>query len=169
MRWYLIDRILECEPGKRILGIKSFTRSEQFFEDHFHGMPIVPGVLLIEAMATTGGKAIKLLDDDLLPVLGRVKDAKFYHNVRPGDQCQIYIKIEKLRKSYATALGKVVVEGKTVAEAAIMYGVLSSDLIDRSWDDPIMKEWRDNTDNGSKDDCRQLDELYGSVKFRVSH
>ena len=78
MRWFLIDRIVECDPGKSIIGVKVFSRSEIFFMDHFNGFPIVPGVLQIEMMATTGGKAIKLAEDSWLPVLGSVKKAKFY-------------------------------------------------------------------------------------------
>ena len=60
MRWYLVDRLVECVPGKSAIGIKSFSRSELFFMDHFPGFPIVPGVLQIEMMATTGARPSKL-------------------------------------------------------------------------------------------------------------
>ncbi|MEZ4741439.1 MAG: 3-hydroxyacyl-ACP dehydratase FabZ family protein [Bdellovibrionota bacterium] len=141
MRWYLIDRILECTPGKQIVGLKSFTRSEMFFMDHFHGFPIVPGVLQIEMMATTGGKAIKLADNSILPILGSVKSAKFIHNIRPGDQCKIFVEIEKLAKSYALANGRVEVDDKTVSKATIMYGILPAETADTNWKDPVMSEW----------------------------
>lgn len=141
MRWYLIDRILECTAGEKIVGLKSFTRSEMFFMDHFHGFPIVPGVLQIEMMATTGGKAIKLANDTILPVLGSVKKAKFIANIRPGDQCKIYVEIEKLAKTYALANGRVEVDGKTVSKATLMYGILPAATADTSWRDPVLAEW----------------------------
>jgi 3-hydroxyacyl-[acyl-carrier-protein] dehydratase len=142
MRWYLIDRIIECVPGESIVGIKAFTRSEHFFADHFHGFPIVPGVLQIEMMATTGGKAIKLKDNDILPILGSVKKAKFLGQIRPGDQCRIYVEIEKLAKTYACAEARVEVDGKIVSKASIMYAILPATVGDVSWVDPVMDEWR---------------------------
>jgi 3-hydroxyacyl-[acyl-carrier-protein] dehydratase len=142
MRWYLIDQIIECVPGESIIGIKSFTRSEQFFADHFHGFPIVPGVLQIEMMATTGGKAIKLKDNDILPILGSVRKAKFMGQIRPGDQCRIYVQIEKLAKSYASAEARVEVDGKIVSKASLMYAILPADVADVAWVDPVMDEWR---------------------------
>jgi 3-hydroxyacyl-[acyl-carrier-protein] dehydratase len=141
MRWYLIDRIEECDPGKSIVGIKSFTRSEMFFMDHFHGYPIVPGVLQIEMMATTGGKAIKLADNTILPVLGSVKKAKFVNQIRPGDQCHIKVEIDKLAKTYAMATGRVEVAGKLMSTAIIMYAILPGNLTDPNWVDPVIDEW----------------------------
>jgi 3-hydroxyacyl-[acyl-carrier-protein] dehydratase len=142
MRWYLIDRIVECVPGESIVGIKSFTRSEHFFQDHFHGFPIVPGVLQIEMMATTGGKAIKLKDNGILPILGSVKKAKFIGQIRPGDQCRIFVQIEKMAKSYAAAEARVEVDSKVVSRASIMYAILPAEVGDTTWVDPVMDEWR---------------------------
>ncbi len=142
MRWYLIDRIEECTPGESIVGVKCFTRSEQFFEDHFHGFPIVPGVLQIEMMATTGGKAIKLKNNQILPILGSVRKAKFIGHIRPGDQCRIYVQIEKLANSYASAEARVEVDGKVVSRASLMYAILPATVGDVTWIDPVMEEWR---------------------------
>jgi len=142
MRWFLVDRIVECERGKKITGIKCFSRSDLLFMDHFHGFPIVPGVLQIEMMATTGGKMIKLDHPDLLPVVGSVKNAKFFKNIRPGDQCFIYMELEKLRKSYALISGRVEVGGEKMSECTIMFGLLSSDVIDPEYVDPVLEEYR---------------------------
>ena len=100
MRWFLIDRIVECQPGVSATGIKTFPADEEFFQDHFPGMPIVPGVLQIEMMAQMAGKCIAMSLDQVLPVLGSVKAAKFYHNIRPEDQCRIIISVTKIAKSY---------------------------------------------------------------------
>jgi len=142
MRWFLVDRVLESVQGKSIKTLKCFSRSELFFMDHFHGFPIVPGVLQIEMMATSGGKILKLMDDSLLPVVGTIKNAKFFRNIRPGDQCIISVELTKFRSSYALCNAKVEVDGEKVSEATIMYGLLSADLLDPSYVDPVLQEWR---------------------------
>lgn len=142
MRWFLVDRVLESVPGKSIKTVKCFSRSEVFFMDHFHGFPIVPGVLQIEMMATSGGKILKLMNNDLLPVVGSVKGAKFYRNVRPGDQCIITMELLKFRSSYALCEGRVEVNGEKVSEATIMYGLMSAELLDPNYVDPVLEEWR---------------------------
>jgi len=127
MRWQFIDRIVELDPGQRALGIKCFTRSEEFFQDHFPGMPIVPGVLQIEMMAQLAGKCLAQSLDDILPVLAQVKSAKFYRNIRPGDQCFIRAELTKVTSSFALADASIEVEGQKMSQASIMFG-----LIDRS-------------------------------------
>jgi 3-hydroxyacyl-[acyl-carrier-protein] dehydratase len=141
MRWYFLDRITECDPGKSLRGVKCFTRSELFFMDHFHGHPIVPGVLLIEAVATSGGKAIKVAHPNLLPMLAKVEKAKFYNSVGPGDQCQIEVQIDSLRQAYALAHGKVTVDNRRVCEVSLMYTLQSAEIADTSWKDPVIAEW----------------------------
>lgn len=141
MRWFLLDRLTEVIPGKKAVGIKCFTRSEHFFTDHFHGFPIVPAVLQTEMMATTAGKAIKIFDDTLLPVVGSIQKAKFYEHVRPGDQCIVTAEIEKLGKSYATANCEVRVDGKRVSIATIMFAILPATKLDPNWRDPVVAEW----------------------------
>jgi len=141
MRWYFIDRILSCEPGEKIHGIKSFTRSEMFFMDHFHGHPVVPGVLQIEMIATTGGKCLKIHKPNTLPMLVKVENAKFHRSVKPGDQCHIYVEITTIRDTYAKAQGRVEVDGVKVCEAGIMFTMQAADIGDTSWSDPVIAEW----------------------------
>ena len=141
MLWYLIDRILEYRPNEYISGIKCFTRSESFFTDHFHGFPVVPGVLQIEMVAATGGKALKMMNPDSHPMLAKVKQAKFHATIRPGDQCHIKVELKKVRKRYAETFGVVEVNGKKMSEAEIMYTIQSSSLVDPTWKDPIIDEW----------------------------
>jgi 3-hydroxyacyl-[acyl-carrier-protein] dehydratase len=142
MRWYLVDRLIECDPGKSAIGIKSFSRSELFFMDHFPGFPIVPGVLQIEMMATTGGKAIKLAQPNWLPILGQVKNAKFIKQVQPGDQCFIHITVTRLKESYSVVDAHVEVDGKKVSQAQIFYAILPATVMDANHVDPVIQDWK---------------------------
>ena len=148
MRWFLLDRFVECTPGEKAVGIKCFTRSEEFFQDHFPGYMIVPGVLQIEMMAVTGGKAIRLKHPEHLPILGSVKNAKFYRQITPGDQCYIYSDIEKVTDKYAMAQARVEVDGKKMSSATIMYAMIDAGLIQSGHEDIVMAEWRRQQENG---------------------
>ncbi len=120
----LVDRILELEPGKRIVGIKNVTYNEPFFPGHFPGQPIMPGVLIVEAMAQTGG----LLVFNSLSAADRQKpvyflgldNVRFRKTVIPGDQLRLELEITKHRQSIWGFKGKALVEGKLVAEADLL-------------------------------------------------
>ncbi len=141
MRWFLIDRLVEVDPGKTAVAVKCFTRSEAFFEQHFPGMPIVPGVLQVEMIAQTAGKCIRALHPEYLTVLGQVKGAKFYRNIEPGDQCFIKIEVEKIRPQYALAKGHIEVNGQKVSSAEIMYGVVPSNSLKEGHVDEVMADY----------------------------
>ncbi|OGP93509.1 MAG: 3-hydroxyacyl-[acyl-carrier-protein] dehydratase FabZ [Deltaproteobacteria bacterium RBG_16_48_10] len=120
----LVDRILELEPGKRIVGIKNVTYNEPFFSGHFPGRPIMPGVLIIEAMAQTAGVlAFKSLppEDQKRPVyfLG-IDNVRFRKTVVPGDQLRLELQITKHRQSIWGFKGNTFVDGKLVAEAELL-------------------------------------------------
>jgi 3-hydroxyacyl-[acyl-carrier-protein] dehydratase len=120
----LVDRILEVEPGKRIVGIKNVTYNEPFFPGHFPGRPIMPGVLIVEAMAQTAGVlAFKSMpeEDHGRPVyfLG-IDNVRFRKLVVPGDQLRLELEITKHRQSIWGFKGKALVDGKLVAEAEIL-------------------------------------------------
>ena len=121
MRWLLVDKILEMEPGKKAVGVRCFSRSELFFMDHFPGYPIVPGVLQIEMIAQVGGKCIMAANPGYLPVLTSVKSAQFRRAIEPGDRALIHVDVT-LRKSYSLAKGLIEVNGKKVSAAEVMYG-----------------------------------------------
>lgn len=120
----LVDRILELEPGKRIVGIKNVTYNEPFFPGHFPGQPIMPGVLIVEAMAQTGG----LLVFNSLSEVDRRKpvyflgldNVRFRKTVIPGDQLRLELEITKHRQLIWGFKGKALVEGKLVAEADLL-------------------------------------------------
>ncbi len=120
----LVDRIIEIEPGKRIVGIKNVTYNEPFFPGHFPSRPIMPGVLVVEAMAQAAGVlAFKSLpeQDQKKPVyfLG-IDHVRFRKPVVPGDQLRLEIEITKHRQSIWGFKGKALVEGKLVAEAELL-------------------------------------------------
>jgi 3-hydroxyacyl-[acyl-carrier-protein] dehydratase len=120
----LVDRILEVEPGKRIVGIKNVTYNEPFFPGHFPGRPIMPGVLIVEAMAQTAGVlAFKSMpeEDQGRPVyfLG-IDNVRFRKLVVPGDQLRLEMEITKHRQAIWGFKGKALVDGKLVAEAELL-------------------------------------------------
>ena len=120
----LVDRIISLELGKRIVGIKNVTYNEPFFVGHFPGRPIMPGVLIVEALAQTAGiLAFKSVpeEDTKKPVyfLG-IDNVRFRKPVIPGDQLRLELEITRHRQSIWGFKGKAYVEGKVVAEADLL-------------------------------------------------
>ena len=118
----LVDRVLELEAEKRILAIKNVTFNEPFFQGHFPGSPIMPGVLIIEAMAQAGGVlAFKSFPDKTGSVffIG-IDNARFRKPVVPGDQLRLEVKVVKHRRDIWVFEGEATVDGSVVAEATIM-------------------------------------------------
>jgi len=125
----LVDRILELEDRKRVVGIKNVTINEPFFTGHFPGHPIMPAVLIIEAMAQTGGVMLLNTVDDpkkYLVYFTRVDKAKFRRPVLPGDQLRFELEMKSLRRGMCTMEGKAYVDGVLAAEAE-----LSSVIVER--------------------------------------
>ena len=118
----LVDRIVECDDEKRIVGIKNVTINEPFFQGHFPGFPIMPGVLQLEAMAQTAGIFVnKLLDlSGKLPYFMAIDKAKFRRIVTPGDQMRIEIEILQKRSKTVKFQGTITVEGAVASEAVMM-------------------------------------------------
>lgn len=113
----LVDRILELEPGKRIVGLKNVTINEPFFVGHYPGQPVMPGVLILEAMAQAG--AILLLRDEpfkgKVPLFGAIDKVKFKRMVVPGDQLISTLELEWFRGSIGKMSGTATVEGQVAA------------------------------------------------------
>jgi 3-hydroxyacyl-[acyl-carrier-protein] dehydratase len=118
----LVDRILELEP-ERIVGIKNVTVNEPFFNGHFPEFPVMPGVLIVEAMAQTAGvlvlKSIPDRDNKLV-LLVSIDAAKFRRPVVPGDQLRIEMTVIRRKGSVAKMAGRATVNGLLVAEAEVM-------------------------------------------------
>ena len=118
----LVDRVLEMVEGKSIVAIKNVTMNEEFFQGHFPGNPIMPGVLIVEAMAQAGGiLAIKSVDGKDMGVYFMSIDAvKFRKPVVPGDQLRFEVEVTQSRRSVWKFAGKALVDGAVVAEAEFM-------------------------------------------------
>ena len=118
----LIDRIVEFEPTKRLVAIKNVTINEQFFQGHFPGYPIMPGVLVVEAMAQAGGIIIMRETADReqkLVVFTGIERAKFRRPVTPGDQLRIEVEVLSFRPRAGRIEGKAYVDGKLACEATL--------------------------------------------------
>ena len=119
----LVDRILEMEEGKRVVGLKNVTANEQFFQGHFPGAPVMPGVLIIEAMAQCGA-VLFLRDlperDKKLFYFGAVDKARFRKPVIPGDQLILEMIVLQKRASTVRLSGTAKVDDKIVAEAELL-------------------------------------------------
>jgi 3-hydroxyacyl-[acyl-carrier-protein] dehydratase len=118
----LVDAILELEP-ERIVGIKNVTANEPWSLGHFPDFPVMPGVLIIEAMAQVAGVLVlKQMPDrkSKLVLLASVEEAKFRRPVRPGDQLRIEMKVGKKKATVAKMYGTASVNGVVVAEARVM-------------------------------------------------
>jgi beta-hydroxyacyl-ACP dehydratase FabZ len=123
----LVDRIIEHEPGKRIVGLKNVTINEPFFAGHFPGSPIMPGVLIIEAMAQVGGVLALYAESDrdkLLVYFLGIDGAKFRKPVVPGDQLRIEITVLRRKATICKMRGEVFVDGTLVAEAEILSSIV---------------------------------------------
>src|SRR6266852_2879367 len=118
----LVDRIEELEP-ERIVGIKNVTANEPFFAGHFPDFPVMPGVMILEAMAQVAGVLVLNSIPDRknkLVLLASVEQAKFRKPVRPGDQLRIEMKVSKRKATIAKMYGAATVEGVVVAEAEML-------------------------------------------------
>ena len=121
----LVDRILEMEPGKRAVGLKNVSINEEFFQGHFPGNPVMPGVLVIEAMAQTAAVCLLLsvsAEDrrNRVPYFTGINACKFRRPVVPGDQLRIEMTVLKRKATVAKMAGKATVDGQVVAEAEVM-------------------------------------------------
>jgi beta-hydroxyacyl-ACP dehydratase FabZ len=122
----LVDRIVELVPMKKVVGIKNVTFNEEFFLGHFPGNPVMPGVLIIEAMAQTA--AVGLLatypeSERKLLYLTGINDCRFRRPVTPGDQLRIDVDILMVRSRLSKCHGVATVDGAVCAEAEILSGV----------------------------------------------
>ena len=118
----LIDRVLELDRMKKIVALKNVTITEPFFTGHFPEKPIMPGVLIVEAIAQAGG--LLLLTevpnrDDMLMVFTGIEKARFRRPVVPGDQLRIEVEVRAWRRTAARLEGKAFVDGKVAAESTV--------------------------------------------------
>ena len=117
----LVDRIVELEPGRRAVGIKLVTANEPQFTGHFPDRPIMPGVLMVEAMAQTAGIAVLTLDEyrGKIGLFAGIDDCRFKRLVTPGDTLRLEVTVEKLRGMFGRVRAVASVDGEVAVEALL--------------------------------------------------
>jgi beta-hydroxyacyl-[acyl carrier protein] dehydratase FabZ len=120
----LVDKILEMELGKRIVGLKNVSMNEPFFQGHFPGYPLMPGVYMLEAMAQVGGilmiKSLGLEIGKYAVVFAGIDEARFKRPVYPGDQLIMELETISLKKTISKMKGVATVNNQVAAEAILM-------------------------------------------------
>ncbi len=127
----LVDRIIDMEPGKHIVGIKNVSINEPFFQGHFPGIPIMPGVLIVEAMAQVGGfLLLNSLDENQkkLALFSKIEEARFRKPVYPGDQIRFEVELLKFRLGSARIEAKAYVSNDLVCEATLTAAIVDRPL-----------------------------------------
>lgn len=121
----LVDRVAEVEPGKRAVGIKNVTINEPFFQGHFPGHPVMPGVLIIEAMAQVGAVALLSAPENRgkLGLFTGIDGARFRRQVVPGDQLRLEVEMTKVRGPVGKGQARAWVGEQLAAEAELMFAL----------------------------------------------
>ncbi|GAX89642.1 3-hydroxyacyl-ACP dehydratase FabZ [Effusibacillus lacus] len=121
----LVDRILELEIGKKATGIKNVTANEPFFPGHFPDYPVMPGVLIIEAMAQVGAVVILSMEENKgkLAFFAGIDNVRFRQQVRPGDTLHMEVEIVTMKRSIGKGKAVAKVGGKVVCEAELMFAL----------------------------------------------
>ena len=119
----LIDRVVELEPGVRVVAVKNVTANEPQFTGHFPDRPIMPGVLMVEALAQAGAVAVLSLPEyhGKLVLFAGIDDCRFRRTVLPGDQLLLKVELEKLRGMFGRARAVASVDGEVAVEATISF------------------------------------------------
>jgi 3-hydroxyacyl-[acyl-carrier-protein] dehydratase len=119
----LVDRIVEMEEGKSAVGIKNVTANEEFFNGHFPDFPVMPGVLIIEALAQVAGIVMlsKKENQGRLGFLAGIDNCRFRRQVVPGDQLRLEVEITRLKGSIGKGRGIATVEGEVVCETELLF------------------------------------------------
>lgn len=124
----MVDRVLEMEPGKRVVAIKNVSANEPVFQGHYPGNPIFPGVLILEAMAQAGGVALMSQPEfaGKVPLFAGVDECKFKRPVVPGDQLRLEVEIVAMKRGLGIGKGRALVGDELKAEATIKFALVDA-------------------------------------------
>ncbi|WGG45486.1 3-hydroxyacyl-ACP dehydratase FabZ [Rossellomorea sp. DA94] len=121
----LVDRILEVEEGKKAIGIKNVTANEEFFNGHFPGYPVMPGVLIVEALAQVGAVAMLKVEDNRgrLAFFTGIDKCRFKRQVKPGDQLRLEVEMIRFKGPIGKGKGVATVDGEVACELEMMFAL----------------------------------------------
>lgn len=121
----LVDKIIELEEGKRAVGIKNVTGNEEFFNGHFPDYPVMPGVLIIEALAQVGAVAALIQEENKgrLAFFAGIDKCRMKRQVKPGDQLRLEVEMTRVRGSFGKGKAVATVDGEVAVEAEIMFAL----------------------------------------------
>ncbi|HEY4600826.1 MAG TPA: 3-hydroxyacyl-ACP dehydratase FabZ [Cerasibacillus sp.] len=121
----LVDKVLEMEEGKRVVGMKNVTANEPFFQGHFPEYAVMPGVLIVEALAQTGAIAMLNMEQNKgkIGFLAGIDKCRFKRQVRPGDTLKLEVEILRMKGPIGKGKGVATVDGEIACEAEIMFAI----------------------------------------------
>jgi 3-hydroxyacyl-[acyl-carrier-protein] dehydratase len=124
----LVDRVLEVEPGQRIVAIKNVSANEPFFQGHFPGLPIMPGVLIVEALAQAGAVLFMVQEENrgLLTLFAGIDGLRFRRQVVPGDQLRLEVEFTMRRGPIGKGRARATVDGEVAAEGELTFAVTAA-------------------------------------------
>lgn len=128
----LVDRIEEVEYGSKAVGIKNVTSNEPFFQGHFPDYPVMPGVLIVEALAQVGAVAILGTDEHKgkIALFAGINKVRFRRTVRPGDTLRLEVELGRMRRGVGIGSGRATVDGAVAAEGELMFAVVDQSALD---------------------------------------
>jgi 3-hydroxyacyl-[acyl-carrier-protein] dehydratase len=147
MRFSLVDRIEEVQPGRSLRAVKNLTLGEEYLADHFPTFPVMPGVLMLEALVEAGAWLLRVTDDFArsVVVLREARNVKYGSFVEPGRQLVVSVDLQERDGSLATFKGKGEVEGQTAVSARLVlagYNLTDRNLSWKSTDERLAQHWR---------------------------
>jgi 3-hydroxyacyl-[acyl-carrier-protein] dehydratase len=121
----LVDRIVELDPGQRAVGIKNVTANEQYFQGHFPGYPIMPGVLIVEAIAQVGAVSLLSIDeyDGKIAFFAGIDNVRFKRQVKPGDTLRLEVELKQIRRGIGSGSGIATVDGDVACKGDFMFAI----------------------------------------------
>jgi len=121
----LVDRVDELEPGKRAVGLKNVSTNEEFFQGHFPDYPVMPGVLIVEAIAQVGAVALLSLDEHQgkIAFFAGINNVRFKRQVKPGDALRLEVELKQIRRGIGSGEGVATVDGEVACKGEFMFAI----------------------------------------------
>lgn len=126
----LVDRVVELTPGERAVGIKNVTANEPFFQGHFPEYPVMPGVLIVEAMAQVGGVALLIQEEHKgkLALFAGINNVRFKRQVKPGDTLLMTVELGAFRRGVGNGTATATIEGEMACKGELMFALVADPM-----------------------------------------